>query len=43
MSMLNESNEIPSDSVACAIAFAIEKPSNVDINEVVIRPTIQEF
>ncbi|MEX2964086.1 SDR family oxidoreductase [Microbulbifer sp. TYP-18] len=38
-----ENNEIPSDSVARAIAYAIEQPADVDINEIVIRPTVQEF
>ena len=38
-----QANEIPSDSVARAIAYAIEQPANVDINEVVLRPTVQEF
>ncbi len=36
-------NEIPADSVARAIAYAIEQPSNVDISEIVLRPTVQEF
>ncbi len=34
---------IPSDSVARAIAYAIEQPADVDINEIVLRPTSQEF
>lgn len=34
---------IPAASVARAIAFAIEQPDDVDINEIVIRPTKQEF
>lgn len=34
---------IPADSIARAIAYAIEQPETVDINEVVIRPTSQEF
>jgi len=34
---------IPADSVARAIAFAIQQPENVDINEIVLRPTTQEF
>lgn len=34
---------IPADSVARAIAFAIEQPADVDINEIVLRPTVQEF
>jgi NADP-dependent 3-hydroxy acid dehydrogenase YdfG len=34
---------IPTASVARAIAFAIEQPADVDINEIVLRPTAQEF
>jgi NADP-dependent 3-hydroxy acid dehydrogenase YdfG len=34
---------IPSDSIARAIAYAIEQPNDVDVNEIVIRPTVQEF
>jgi NADP-dependent 3-hydroxy acid dehydrogenase YdfG len=34
---------IPADSVARAIAYAIEQPADVDINEIVLRPTVQEF
>ncbi|MFT8480476.1 SDR family oxidoreductase [Gluconobacter oxydans] len=34
---------IPADSVARAIAFAISQPEDVDINEIVLRPTRQEF
>lgn len=34
---------IPSDSVARAIAYAIEQPAEVEINEVVLRPTVQDF
>jgi NADP-dependent 3-hydroxy acid dehydrogenase YdfG len=34
---------IPSAAVARAIAFAIEQPADVDINEIVLRPTVQEF
>lgn len=34
---------IPSDSIARAIAYAIEQPDDVDVNEIVIRPTLQEF
>jgi NADP-dependent 3-hydroxy acid dehydrogenase YdfG len=32
---------ISPDAVARAIAFAIEKPADVDVGEVVIRPTAQ--
>ena len=34
---------IPAASVARAIAFAIEQPADVDINEIVLRPTTQVF
>ena len=34
---------VPADSVARAIAFAIEQPAEVDVNEIVIRPTKQDF
>jgi NADP-dependent 3-hydroxy acid dehydrogenase YdfG len=34
---------IAASAVARAIAFAIEQPVDVDINEIVIRPTVQEF
>jgi NADP-dependent 3-hydroxy acid dehydrogenase YdfG len=34
---------IPSDSIARTIAFAIEQPKDVDVNEIVIRPTVQDF
>jgi len=34
---------IPAESVARAIAFAIEQPADVDVNEIVLRPTSQDF
>lgn len=34
---------IDADAIARAIAFAIEQPENVDINEMIIRPTQQEL
>ncbi|UII78332.1 SDR family NAD(P)-dependent oxidoreductase [Flagellimonas sp. CMM7] len=34
---------IPSDSIARTIAFAIEQPSDVDVNEILIRPAVQDF
>ncbi|MEM0928359.1 MAG: SDR family oxidoreductase [Pseudomonadota bacterium] len=34
---------IGSDSIARAVAYAIEQPSDVDVNEMVIRPTAQEM
>lgn len=38
-----QANEIPADAVARAIAYAIEQPAEVDVNEIVLRPTVQEF
>lgn len=35
--------EIPADSVAHAIAYAISQPDDVGINEITIRPTKQEY
>jgi NADP-dependent 3-hydroxy acid dehydrogenase YdfG len=32
---------MPPDAVARAIAFAIEQPADIDVNEIVIRPTAQ--
>jgi NADP-dependent 3-hydroxy acid dehydrogenase YdfG len=34
---------IPADSFACAVVFAISQPENVDINEILFRPTRQEL
>ena len=34
---------VPADSVARAIAYAIEQPAEVDVNEIVIRPIKQDF
>lgn len=34
-------NTIPAAAIARAIAFAIEQPKEVDVNEVVVRPTAQ--
>jgi NADP-dependent 3-hydroxy acid dehydrogenase YdfG len=34
---------IPADTIARAIAFAIEQPADVDVNEIVVRPTYQQF
>jgi NADP-dependent 3-hydroxy acid dehydrogenase YdfG len=34
---------IDADAIARAIAYAIEQPSDVDINEMIIRPTKQEL
>lgn len=34
---------IPADCIARAIAYAIEQPSDVEIDEIIVRPTVQEF
>ncbi len=34
---------IPADSFARTVAFAIEQPEDVDINEILYRPTRQEL
>jgi NADP-dependent 3-hydroxy acid dehydrogenase YdfG len=34
---------VPADSIARAITYAIEQPAQVEIDEVVIRPTVQDF
>lgn len=34
---------IPADSFARAVAFAIAQPEDVDVNEILFRPTAQEF
>ena len=36
-------NEIPADAIARAIAFAIGESREVDINEIVVRPTAQAY
>jgi NADP-dependent 3-hydroxy acid dehydrogenase YdfG len=33
---------IPADAIARGIAFAIEQPANVDVGDIVIRPTAQD-
>jgi NADP-dependent 3-hydroxy acid dehydrogenase YdfG len=40
---LYEAWGIPAESIARTIAYAIEQPSDVDINEIVVRPTAQDF
>jgi NADP-dependent 3-hydroxy acid dehydrogenase YdfG len=34
---------VPADSFARAVAFAISQPAELDINEILFRPTNQEF
>jgi len=36
-------NAIPSSSFADMVAFAMSQPNNVDINEILFRPTSQEL
>ncbi len=43
MSGWYEKTAIPADSFARAVAFAIEQPEEVDINEILFRPTAQSF
>ncbi|MFE0630596.1 hypothetical protein ACFW3D_26970 [Streptomyces sp. NPDC058864] len=33
--------QIPASAIADAIAFAINQPANVDVNELIVRPTAQ--
>jgi NADP-dependent 3-hydroxy acid dehydrogenase YdfG len=34
---------IPPESIARSIHYAIEQPADADVNQIVIRPTVQEF
>lgn len=43
MQAFYEAVEIPADSVARAVAYAMEQPTDVAINEITLRPTRQEF
>jgi NADP-dependent 3-hydroxy acid dehydrogenase YdfG len=38
-----ERHAIPPDSFARAVAFALAQPADVDINEILFRPTAQEY
>lgn len=40
---LYQTMAIPADAIARTIAFAIEQPADVDVNDIVIRPTVQDF
>ena len=33
---------IPADAIARAIAFAIEQPDDIDVNEIIVRPTVSQ-
>ena len=35
-------NLIPGEAIARAIAYAVEQPANVDVNEIVVRPAAQK-
>jgi NADP-dependent 3-hydroxy acid dehydrogenase YdfG len=41
MQQLRDQIALPPDAVARAICFAVEQPDDVDINEIVLRPTAQ--
>ncbi len=43
MQSFYEQNAIPADSFARCVLFAISQPEDVDINEILFRPTRQEF
>lgn len=34
---------LPADAIARAVAFAIAQPADVDVNEIVVRPTAQSY
>jgi NADP-dependent 3-hydroxy acid dehydrogenase YdfG len=34
---------LPAEAIARAIAYAVEQPANVDVNEIVVRPTAQKY
>jgi NADP-dependent 3-hydroxy acid dehydrogenase YdfG len=36
-----EQSSIPASAVAEAIGFAVSQPENVDVNELIVRPTAQ--
>lgn len=36
-------NLLPGEAIARAIAYAIEQPGDVDVNEIVVRPTAQKY
>jgi NADP-dependent 3-hydroxy acid dehydrogenase YdfG len=33
---------IPADAIARAVAFAIEQPADIDVNEIIVRPTVSQ-
>jgi NADP-dependent 3-hydroxy acid dehydrogenase YdfG len=36
-------NAIPADAFARIVAFAISQPDDVDVNEILFRPTVQVY
>jgi NADP-dependent 3-hydroxy acid dehydrogenase YdfG len=40
---LYEEVAIPADSFARAVVFAMSQPEDVDVNEILFRPTRQEY
>ena len=34
---------IPAEAIARAIAYAIEQPADVDVSEIIVRPTASPF
>lgn len=43
INQLYEEVAIPADSFARAVAFAISQPEDVDVNEILFRPTLQAY
>ena len=41
MQGFRKATAVPADSFARSVAFAIEQPDDVDVNEIVFRPTRQ--
>jgi NADP-dependent 3-hydroxy acid dehydrogenase YdfG len=40
---IDRDRQAPRRKASRAVAFAITEPADVDINEIVLRPTVQEF
>jgi NADP-dependent 3-hydroxy acid dehydrogenase YdfG len=36
-------NAIPAEAFARVVAFAISQPDDVDVNEILFRPTVQVY
>lgn len=34
---------LPTEAIARAIAYALEQPADVDVNEIVVRPSAQKY